>query len=259
MKNILRLIVSCLCLSALTLHAQSSLLDYWSFQNASNGASLRDVNNSGSIGSGWNFNTPLDRVNSGRMGFTGDETYTRRATPTNPIGLNTLGSAFRFEVNFASWDLTNVDAERADNKENKISFKLSEGSGKTFAQLVLEKDSATTARIRFSTRLSNDTQFYRDYAVSLTNNTAQTFAVEFLLGGKVNYIVDGTTVHTSTENFGGVTEYTETLVVKDFLGEAGNVLELDSFGFIAIPEPAGFALCFGSFILVITVFRLRKF
>ena len=256
MKNILRLIVSCLCLSALTLHAQSSLLDYWSFKGATDGASLRDVNNSGSIGSGWNYNTPQDRVSSGLMGFTGNEGYTRKATPTSSIELNTLGSAFRFEVNFASWDLTNVAVN------NKISFKLNEGadaSSKTFAQVILEKDSATTARIRFSTNLSDGNRFFRNYAVSLTNNTAQTFAVEFLLGGKVNYIVDGTTVETSTENFGGVTEYTETLVVKDFLGEAGNVLELDSLGFIAIPEPAGFALCFGSFILVITVFRLRKF
>lgn len=258
MKNILRLIASALCLSALTLHAQSSLLDYWSFKGATNGDGLQDVNNSGSIGSGWNYNTTTqgDVVNSEKLGFTGNEGYTRKATPASSIGLNTLGSAFRFEVNFASWDLTNVAVN------NKISFKLNEGadaSSKTFAQVILEKDSATTARIRFSTNLSDDNKFFRNYAVSLTENTAQIFAVEFLLGGKVNYIVNGTTVETSTLDFGGVTEYTETLVVKDFSGEAGNVVELDSLGFMAIPEPAGFALCFGSFILVITVFRLRKF
>ena len=231
MKNILRLIVCALCLSALTLHAQSSLLDYWSFKDASDGDGLRDVNNSGRLKTEWNLNTKSegDTVSSGKLGFTGDDKYTRRATSASSIGLNTLGTAFRFEVNFASWDLTNVAVN------NKISFKLSEGKGgssKNLAQVILEKNSATTARVRFSTRLSNGTQFYRDYPVSLSNNTAQTFAVEFLLDGKVNYIVDGTKVHTSTKNFGGVTKYKETLVVKDFSGEAGNVVKLNSFGFM---------------------------
>lgn len=257
MKNIRQIIASILFLTALSLSAQSSLLEYWTFSNATDGSGLQDVNNDGSIGSGWNFNTKTagDEVNSGRLGFTGDEGYTRKATASNSIGLSTLGTAFRFEVNLAGWDLTNVA------EGGKISFKLNEGTGDsslTFAQVILEKDTATTARIRFSTRLEDDNQFFRNYAVNLTNTTAQNFAIEWLLGGKVNYLVDGQVVETSTENFGGITEYMETLVVKDFSGESGVVLELDSFGFKAIPEPATHALILGSLALALVAFRLRR-
>lgn len=113
----------------------------------------------------------------------------------------------------------------------------------TFAQVILEKDTATTARIRFSTQLNDGNQFYRSHALNdLTNTTTHSFAVDFLLGGEVNYLINDQVVNTSTVDFGGVTEYTEALVVKDFTGDSGIVVEVDSFVFSSIPEPSTYAL-----------------
>ena len=69
----------------------------------------------------------------------------------------------------------------------------------------------------------------------------------------MNYLVDDQVVNTSTADFGGVTDYTETLVVKDFRGESGTVLEVDSFGFSAIPEPSTYALWLGCSLLLVLV------
>ena len=257
MKNPFGTIVTSLILSGLSLPGQTSLLEYWSFGNATDGSGLLDVNNSGSINSGWNHNTTAagDTVDSGRMTFTGDEAYTRKAIPANPIELSTLGTAFRFEVNLAGWDLRNVA------EGGKISFKLNQviaSTTTTFAQVILEKDSATTARIRFSTRLADGSQFYRNHAVNLTNNSSQNYAVNFLVGGEVNYLISGQVFETSTVNFGGVTEYTEALVVKDFTGDSGVAVEMDSLGFIAVPEPSSYALWLGCS-LVLALVATRKF
>lgn len=249
MKRILYLFLSMICILPLCLSSQV-LLDYWDFNTATDGDGLLDVANAGTLGTAWNFNTKNqgDVVQGGILKITGDETLTRKVELAPAADLSTLGTKFRFEVNFSSWDLTNMDVL------DKFSVKMNDSAGETFANITLEKDSATTARIRFSTFLDDKNLFYRNLAVDLVNTNAKNYAIEFIDGGLVKYF-DGGSEFISSSSIIGSSDYAEIIFVKQFTGDNGMVVGIDSFGFSEIPEPRTHALWMGSISLLLLAVR----
>jgi len=240
------------CAMAASLSAQA--LDYWDFATATDGDGLQDVANTGSLGTAWNFNTTAqgDVVTSGVFNVSGDETITRKATLASATALNTLGSSFRYELDVASWDLTNADVGTS------VAFRVADSAAQNFAQIILEKDTATTARFRWSTELSDGSSFFRQEAVTLTGGPA-VYAIEFELGGLVNYLSGATVVNTSTLNFGS-SDIAESLFVKNNIttGTADAILSVNSFGLSAVPEPSTYALIGGLLALSYVMTRRRK-
>lgn len=253
MKQITSLILLLIFCSICVLSANNTLLEYWDFADGSDGDGLKNVNNSGSIGTGWNHNTKTegDTITNGILNMSGDDKFTRKAILPSASSLSSLGSSFVFEVNFASWDLTNVTTL------GKLTIAAIDSSGDEFAQFILEKDTDTTARIRWATNLSTGSAFFRNEAVNLSESSAKSYSIEFSPSGLVTYYSGSSITHTSTANFGS-SDLSEIRLNKDFAGDSNTVLSLNSFGLSAVPEPETYGLIFGMLGMVYVIVRTRR-
>ncbi|MDF7824059.1 hypothetical protein P4B35_08550 [Pontiellaceae bacterium B12227] len=243
-------------MAGLALSASAGLLEYWEFNEAA-GVDLNDAPlvNSGSLGSLWNFGgAGMATDGAGSLVLAGDGgTTTRKVPKKGTVNANTAtddyatplagSDTYTIEMNLSAFDLT------AASIGDAVNFKALDSAGVLVALINVEKDSATTSRIRFAAANSN----YRNYAYTLSEG-AHTAKVEFNLSlGTAEYFIDGESKtsfadQTYAGNIGGLV-----LVKAGSWTTAASSIGIDSMGLSVIPEPAtlGLIVSFGGGILLI--------
>ncbi len=227
-------------MAGLALGASAVPVEYWQFDDA-NGAALNAVANSGSLNSVWNFGgSGMATDGSGNFVLAGDGGTTTRKLPkqgtananagTDTYATPLAGSdTYTLEVNWSAWDYTSATIGDAMN------FKALDSTGVLVASISVEKDSATTTRVRMASANAN----YRNFAYSLTDSSAVSAKIEFnLAGGTSEYFIDGSSTHsfssqTFAGNIGGLI-----FTKSGTWSTAGSSASIDSMGLSMVPEPA---------------------
>ncbi|WP_168433489.1 PEP-CTERM sorting domain-containing protein [Pontiella sulfatireligans] len=235
-------------------------VEYFGFNEAS-GISIGASTNTGTIGSVWNFGGPgtvaqdgggnlvIDTTHAGAMyrKLPGKGTANANATLDQYATPITTG-AYRLEIDITSWDLT-ANAVGAD----MTWFASSQSSGGVnLAGIRLEKDSATTARIRLFTDLTGTAGGFRNYAYSLTEAGGANVAIEFDFDNNtVEYFIDGDSKQTFSDF--EATQLGTLVFNTDAAWIAGSTVSINEMGLDVIPEPAtlGLIVAFGGGILFI--------
>lgn len=250
--------------------ATAQNLEFWNFDDAA-GTDLNDLSNSGSLGSAWNFNTTAGAV--GGAGHVtngaglwvidgGTSTFTRKlpdganedAGPNNKYASPITTGAYRLEVNFASWDVTDF----AVGDSWRLAVNDADSGSNTLAQVIFEKDSATTVRLRAATYLDDTSGAYRNFSYGITETGPISLALDFDFDNNtVSYILNGSETHSFT-NFGGIQIAQLSYVTAGTWGNTGGSISIDSMGLSAIPEPSSFALLAGALALCSVMIRRRK-
>jgi hypothetical protein len=244
-------------MAGLALGASAGLLEYWDMNDAA-GKAMNGIANSGSLNSVWNFGgAGMATDGAGSFVLAGDGLTTTRKLPkvgtanasaTDGLYATPLTSTetYTFEMNLSAFDLT------AATLNDAVNFKLVDSAGIMVALINVEKDTATTSRIRFAAANAN----YRNYAYTLSEG-AHTAKVDFNLAtGTAEYFIDGESKvsfsgQTYAGNIGGMT-----FVKNGSWTTAGSSVSIDSMGLSVIPEPATLGMI-GFFGAAITLIRRR--
>jgi hypothetical protein len=191
--------------AGLALSVSAAPLEFWEMDDAA-GVDLNDLANSGSIGSEWNFGgANMLTDGSGSFVLAGDGLTTTRKLPkkgsanADPLldlyATPLTGSdTYTLEMNLSAFDLT------AATVGDSINLKVVDSANVMVALIVVEKDSATTSRIRFASANAN----YRNHAYALSEG-AHAVRLEFnLSAGTAEYFIDDVSKNTfSGQTFAG--------------------------------------------------------
>lgn len=241
-------------MAGLALSASAGLLEYFEMDDTA-GTAMNALSNTGSLGSQWNFGgAGMATDGSGSFVLAGDGGSTTRKLPKKGT-LNANAAAdtyatplagsdtYSLELNLSAWDMTNAAIN------DSMNFKALDSAGVMVALVTLQKDSATTVRLRMASGNAN----YRNYAFGLTGVVA-TLKVDFnLAAGTSEYFLDGASVNT----FSGLTLNGDIggLIFTKSGGwaDATSSVSVDSMGLSVIPEPATLGVIgfFGSAIIFI--------
>ncbi len=236
-------------MAGLTLGASAGLLEYWEMNDA-NGTELNGVANSGSLNSEWNYGgASMATDGSGSFVLAGDGNTTTRKLPkkgsvnAEPTGVEDiyatplLGSdTYTLEMTLSAWDLTGATVG------DSVNFKAMDAAGVMVALLNLEKDSDTTARLRWAAANTK----YRNYAVGLTGSATK-ISVDFnMADGTSEYFLDDVSQYTFDTlnyagNIGGLL-FTKGGTQDVNWSTAASSVSIDSMGLSVIPEPAALGL-----------------
>lgn len=219
-----------------SLEADGTEIEYFTFDSELDGDQLQEIENSGSLGSTWNFNSAGGDAADGfgKWLIPGDSGTTSPKLPDPGYTVPETTGRYRLEADFASWDF---DAASIGDKWN---LRLIETGGGTIAQIVCEVDSASSVRLRFSGDFVSGGSF-RDYAFSLVEVAGASAAIEFDFDNDTAYyIVDGVIQEVFTD-FAGL-DISQMFYVKNGDGTADWVtadssLTLDSFGYRSVDAP----------------------
>ena len=208
------MLVAFAVLASIPLPAAVTQLEYWTFENDGSSDGLRDAENSGTMGSSWNFNTTTqgDLANgSGQFVMAGDSTTTTRKLPRAGFDNALSGADFYaaplttgkyvLGVDFASW--------AADSASVGDSWKLgvNDSGGALIGQIIWEIDSATSVRLRFSTTTDGGSRFRNVTGFGIVEASAPTVELEFDFDNDtVRYLVDGAETHQNTFKSAEVSE-----------------------------------------------------
>lgn len=245
-------------LAGLTLSVSAGLLEGWDFDDSA-GTALNGVANSGSLGSQWNFGgAGMATDGSGSFVLAGDGGTTTRKVPkkgtVNADPLNDLyatplsgSDTYTIEMTFSAWDLTGATTGDGMN------FKALDATGTMVALLQLEKDSDTTARLRWASGNSS----YRNYAVALTGSST-TISIDFnMADGTAEYFLNGGNEYTfSGQTYAGNIG-NMTLVKNGTWSTAASSIAIDSMGLSVIPEPATLGLLSMTGLMLVVRRRFR--
>ncbi|VGO17490.1 hypothetical protein PDESU_06086 [Pontiella desulfatans] len=258
-------------LTAMLLVAVSNadVLEDWQFNDA-NGTALNSVNNSGSVGSSWNFGGPQTQAGSLNIG---DANYFKfnpgsgQTYRTADFAQRTSGQ-YIFEFVIADWDLAGTDGIGTVNNGIKFNFgSATNGS----AQLEFEVAQSGSNDIRVRSQNSNngtlsgtDSQ-HQLGGLNLTNTSSVTVQLLADLdtgvwstrvdynGSWADLVTDGTGM-TSIDRIQLVVDASNgTWEYGGIGGTATEFIKIDSVSLTQIPEPAtlGMIAVFGGGILFI--------
>jgi hypothetical protein len=230
-------------LTGLALSASAGLLEGWDFDDGA-GTALNGVANSGSLNSVWNFGgANMATDGGGNFVLPGDGGNTTRKLPkkgtanalptVDAYAAPLAGSdTYTLEMTLSAWDLTGATTG------DRVNFKALDSGGVLVALLQLEKDSDTTARLRFASGNAS----YRNYAVGLTGSST-TISIDFnMAAATAEYFVNGASEwtfsgQTYAGNIGGLI-----FTKAGTWSTAASSVSIDSMGLSVIPEPATMGL-----------------
>ena len=231
-------------MTGLALSASAGLLEGWDFDETSSGVALNAVANSGSLNSVWNFGgANMATDGSGSFVLPGDGGKTTRKLPKKgtanaqatvdaylvPL---TSSDTDTLEMTLSAWDLTSATLGDA------VNFKALDSTGVMVALLNLEKDTATTARLRFAAANTS----YRNIAVGLTGSSTK-ISVDFnMAAGTSEYFLNDVSQYTFpgltyAGNIGGLL-FTKGGTKDVNWSTAASSVSIDSMGLSVVPEPA---------------------
>jgi hypothetical protein len=246
-----------------------TILQDWQFNDA-NGTALSSVNNSGTVGTSWNFGGP--QVQNGSLNI-GDTTYYKWNPGSSTIyrtasfaALTTGQYAFRFVV--ADWNLAGTDGIGTVNNGIKFNFgSAANGS----AQLEFEVAQAPSNDIRVrSQNSSNGTLSGTDAqnqlgGLNLTNTASVTVQLlaDLDTGAWSTQVDSGSGFVDLVTDGAGMTSIDQIQLIIDASngaweyggvgGTATEFVKIDSVTLTQIPEPAtlGLIAAFGGGILFV--------
>lgn len=230
-------------------------LEYWNFDDA-NGTDLNDLSNSGSLGSNWNFNTTTGAIGGGghltngsgqwvMAGDAGAGGFTRKLPDglNEDAGLNNEYASpistgiYTLDVTFDSWDVTNASV----GDSWKLGINDQNSSSTTIAQIIFEKDSVSTTRLRWASTTVGGARF-RNVGFGLTESSEQKLTVEFDFDNStLRYLLNDVEQHSFTD-FNGAQIGQLLYVTNGVWNDATSSVTLESMGVTAIPEPGTLAM-----------------
>lgn len=221
-----------------TLDADDTAIEYFTFDSDLGGSQLQEIENSGSLGNTWSFNgaggDAADGV--GAWLVPGDSATTNRKLPAVEYVTPVTTGRYRLEADFASWDF---DAASVGDKWTLSLNESGPGSPK-IAQFILEVDSASSVRLRLAGDFVSGSSF-RNYPFSLAEISGVSAAIEFDFDNDTAYyIVDGVIQEVFTD-FDG-TDISQMSYIKSGDGTAdwttaASSLTVNSFGYRSVAAP----------------------
>jgi len=238
--------------------ATAELIEYFDMNDAK-GTVMKDLLNTGTLGSQWNFGgSSMETDGNGNFVLAGDGGTTTRKLPkkgTENAKIDedayaiplTGNDTYRLELTFSAWDLTSATTG------DSVLFKVNDSANVMVALLVLEKDTESSARLRFA---SANTK-YRNVPVELTGFDTK-IAVDFnLANGTSEYFLNDVSQYTFSDlTYAG--DIGSLVFVKNgSWSTPDSQVSIDSMGLSVIPEPATSGLLV--FSAAVILFIRRRF
>ena len=240
---------------------QAELIDYWYFEDVSGksfNSTAGGIENSGSVGSYWNFGGPgttMRTDGSGNFEISGHagQTY-RKISPTYDPTTYASG-VYRLDLKLTSWNLD-------DSSNGNLGIELVDPSNNKIAGITIGVDGndSSKAKIQFASHSTSSTQTgnlaYQNREALLVDNDGISLAVELDYDSSAaKFLVNGLSVR-EINDFNGAA-FTEFKFFTNSNWVAGSTVYVDSMGIEAIPEPSSYATLFGLIVLLTACIRAR--